>query len=79
MRFTAINAAAIIAAIGMVSGIQGAARAADAQTMVAVGSKAPAVVGKSVYDGKIDDFDVSKALTTSAVVLYFFPKAFTEG
>ena len=47
--------------------------------MVAVGSKAPAVVGKSVYDGKIDDFDVSKALTTSAVVLYFFPKAFTEG
>jgi hypothetical protein len=79
VRFTAINAAAIAAAIAMISGMHGTARAADAQTMVAAGSKAPAVVGKSVYDGKIDDFDMSKALATGAIVLYFFPKAFTEG
>jgi hypothetical protein len=79
VRFTAINAAAIVAAIGVASGIHGAARAADAPAMVAVGSKAPAVVGKSVFAGKIEDFDMSKALASGAVVLYFFPKAFTEG
>jgi hypothetical protein len=79
VRFTAINAAGIVAAIGLAVGINGAARAADAPTMVAVGSKAPAVSGKSVYAGKIEDFDLSKALASGAVVLYFFPKAFTGG
>jgi hypothetical protein len=79
VRFTAINAAAIVAAIGMVVGIHSAARAADTPTMLSPGSKAPAVVGKSVYAGKIEDFDLSKALASGAVVLYFFPKAFTAG
>ena len=79
MRFTAINAAGIVAAIGMAAGMLTAARAADAPSMLAVGSKAPAVSGKSVYDGKIEDFDMSKALASGAVVLYFFPKAFTSG
>ena len=79
MRFTAINVAAIIAAVGMISELHGVARAADTPAVLAVGSKAPAVVGKSVYAGKIEDFDMAKALASSAVVLYFFPKAFTEG
>jgi hypothetical protein len=89
VRITAINAAAILAAIGMVADIHGTARAADAPAtsapptsapaMAAAGSKAPAVAGKSVYDGKIEDFDMTKALASGAVVLYFFPKAFTEG
>ena len=85
MRFTAINAAAIVAAIGMAAGMHSAARAADTSAtpappaMLAAGTKAPAVVGKSVYAGKIEDFDMSKALESGAVVLYFFPKAFTEG
>lgn len=91
MRFTAINAAAIVAALGMVAAIQGTARAADTSstpapstspspsTMLAAGSKAPPVVGKSVFAGKIEDFDMSKALASGAIVLYFFPKAFTAG
>ena len=79
MRFTAINVAAIIAAVGMISELHGVARAADTPAVLAVGSKAPAVVGKSVYAGKIEDFDMAKALASSAVVLYFFPKAFTPG
>jgi hypothetical protein len=79
VRCTAINAAAIVAAIGMAAAIHGAARAADTASMAAAGSKAPPVVGKSVYAGKIEDFDMSKALASGAVVLYFFPKAFTEG
>jgi peroxiredoxin Q/BCP len=79
VRFTAINAAAIVAAIGMALGMHSAARAADTPAMLAVGTKAPAVVGKSVYAGKIEDFDMSKALASGAIVLYFFPKAFTEG
>jgi peroxiredoxin len=47
--------------------------------MLAAGSKAPPVVGKSVFAGKIEDFDMSKALASGAIVLYFFPKAFTAG
>jgi hypothetical protein len=79
VRFTVLNAAAIAAAIGLVATIHSAARADDTSTMVAVGSKAPPVVGKSVNAGKIEDFDMSKALGSGAVVLYFFPKAFTAG
>jgi hypothetical protein len=75
----------------MVAAIQGTARAADTSstpapstspspsTMLAAGSKAPPVVGKSVFAGKIEDFDMSKALASGAIVLYFFPKAFTAG
>lgn len=47
--------------------------------MLAVGATAPAVNGASTFDGKIEQFDLSKALSNGAVVLYFFPKAFTEG
>jgi len=47
--------------------------------MAAVGSTAPAVAGASTFAGKIEQFDLSKALPNGAVVLYFFPKAFTAG
>jgi|HubBroStandDraft_6_1064221.scaffolds.fasta_scaffold1041860_2 peroxiredoxin Q/BCP len=48
-------------------------------TMAAVGSVAPAVTGASTFAGKTEQFDLSKAVTHGAVVLYFFPKAFTAG
>jgi peroxiredoxin Q/BCP len=79
VRFPAINAAALVAAIGLGVAFQTAARADDADTMIAVGAKAPAVVGSSTNAGKIEDFDLSKAIAGGAVVLYFFPKAFTSG
>ena len=80
VRSTLISAAAIVAALGMSAGFLTSARADDdSKTMIAVGSTAPAVVGKSTNSGKIEDFDMSKELAGGAVVLYFFPKAFTAG
>lgn len=73
------NAVAIVVALGMFASVQAAAHADDASKMIAVGTKAPAVVGQSTYAGKIEDFDLSKAVESGAVVLYFFPKAFTGG
>jgi len=47
--------------------------------MTKVGTIAPAAVGQSVNAGKTEAFDLSSALSKGAVVLYFFPKAFTGG
>ena len=79
MRFTALIAAALGAAVGLGSAFQAAAAADDTKSMIAVGAKAPAVVGSSTNAGKIEDFDLSKTIANGAVVLYFFPKAFTSG
>ena len=79
MRFPAIIGAAIVGIVGLSASVQAVARADDAKPMVAVGAAAPAVAGSSTFGGKIEDFDLSKALANGAVVLYFFPKAFTSG
>ncbi|HEY5095149.1 MAG TPA: redoxin domain-containing protein [Candidatus Eremiobacteraceae bacterium] len=79
VRSTSKSAAAIIASIGMLAGFQTSTRADDTQAMIAVGSAAPAVVGKSTNAGKTEEFDLFKAVSSGAVVLYFFPKAFTGG
>jgi peroxiredoxin len=63
----------------MFASVQAAAHADDGSKMIAVGTKAPTVVGQSTNGGKIEDFDLSKAVESGAVVLYFFPKAFTGG
>jgi len=44
-----------------------------------VGDTAPLVHAQSTLAGKIVDFDLQQALKKSAVVLYYFPKAFTSG
>ena len=44
-----------------------------------VGAPAPAVRTTAALAGKSFDFDLAKALQSGPVVLYFFPKAFTEG
>jgi peroxiredoxin len=43
------------------------------------GSTAPQFRALSVLHGKPSSFDLHDALRSGAVVLYFFPKAFTAG
>ncbi|MDQ6781677.1 MAG: hypothetical protein M3Z37_11065 [Candidatus Eremiobacteraeota bacterium] len=43
------------------------------------GDAAPPVNARSVLGGKTVHFDLQQALRHHAVVLYFFPKAFTQG
>ena len=48
-------------------------------TGVVVGETALDIRGQSVVAGKIVPFSLRHALGERAVVLYFFPKAFTKG
>jgi peroxiredoxin Q/BCP len=43
------------------------------------GHTAPEFKAPSVLDGKVVEFDLKDALAKHAVVLYFFPQAFTAG
>src|SRR5450755_2328405 len=76
IRFAvAAVAAAVVCCVGARPGLT-----ADApSSMTKVGTIAPAAVGQSVNAGKTEAFDLSSALSKGAVVLYFFPKAFTGG
>jgi len=44
-----------------------------------VGAKAPAFVTQAALNGQPFAFDLKKALRKGPVVLYFYPKAFTQG
>jgi thioredoxin-dependent peroxiredoxin len=46
---------------------------------LAVGDAAPDFTADSALDGKVVKFSLKDALAKHAVVLYFFPKAFTTG
>lgn len=46
---------------------------------LSAGVKAPAFVTQGALAGKSFDFDLQKALKKGPVVLYFYPKAFTQG
>ncbi|MDR0214375.1 MAG: peroxiredoxin [Comamonas sp.] len=50
-----------------------------AQAALKVGDIAPVFKTPAAVAGKAFDFDMSAALKKGPVVLYFFPKAFTEG
>jgi hypothetical protein len=43
------------------------------------GNTAPQFKAPSVVDGKVVEFNLKDALAKHAVVLYFFPQAFTAG
>ena len=43
------------------------------------GNTAPDFKAPSVLDGKVVEFNLKDALAKHAVVLYFFPQAFTAG
>jgi peroxiredoxin len=49
------------------------------QAELAVGAPAPDFTGQSAQGGKIETFNLRAALRRGPVVLYFFPKAFTQG
>ena len=46
---------------------------------LATGARAPSFVTQGALAGKSFDFDLKQALKKGPVVLYFYPKAFTEG
>ncbi len=50
-----------------------------AQAALPVGAKAPVFVTKGAKGGKEMTFDLAAALKKGPVVLYFYPKAFTQG
>ncbi|MBH0113506.1 peroxiredoxin [Novosphingobium sp. YJ-S2-02] len=49
------------------------------QAALPVGAKAPTFATKGAKAGKEVSFDLRKALARGPVVLYFYPKAFTQG
>ncbi len=53
--------------------------AAPAQAELAKGAKAPAFTTKAALAGKEFGFSLASALKKGPVVLYFYPKAFTQG
>ncbi len=53
--------------------------AAPAWAALAVGAQAPVFTAPSARAGKASSFDMGQALQRGPVVLYFFPKAFTQG
>ena len=60
-------------------GLALASVAFPAAAALPVGSKAPAFVTTAAGGGKIFRLDLKQQLNDGPVVLYFFPKAFTEG
>ena len=52
---------------------------AAAHAALAVGAKAPLFDTQAAVAGKDFDFNLAKALKKGPVVLYFFPKVFTQG
>lgn len=62
-----------VAAFGLLA-VSGTAHAS-----LAVGAKAPQFAAKGAKAGKEVAFDLAKALKKGPVVLYFYPKAFTQG
>jgi thioredoxin-dependent peroxiredoxin len=57
----------------------GAAAMPAAQAALHVGDAAPAFVAQAALGGQAFSFDLSEALKKGPVVLYFYPKAFTQG
>jgi thioredoxin-dependent peroxiredoxin len=71
MKLKQLLSAAILAAFSLLSSRPAAA--------LSVGDAAPDFKAPSTLDGKVVQFSLKEALAKNAVVLYFFPKAFTSG
>jgi thioredoxin-dependent peroxiredoxin len=50
-----------------------------ALAQLSVGGRAPDFTAQSALGGKVQSFNLNSALRRGPVVLYFFPKAFTQG
>ena len=55
------------------------AGASAAQAELPVGAQAPDFTAQSAMAGRVQSFNLRAALRRGPVVLYFFPKAFTQG
>ncbi len=64
----------ILAAAALTLAVPGASFAA-----LPLGARAPQVVTQGALDGKAFGFNLRNALRRGPVVLYFYPKAFTQG
>ncbi len=53
--------------------------AAPAHAALKEGAAAPALTTQGALAGKVLPFDLARALANGPVVLYFYPKAFTQG
>jgi len=59
--------------------LAGLALSVPASAALQRGAKAPALVTTGALAGRTFNFDLQQALRRGPVVLYFFPKAFTQG
>lgn len=69
----------IQAAIVLTTGLAALALPGTALANLPVGAKAPAFTTQAAIGGKDIAFNLQKALRKGPVVLYFYPKAFTQG
>lgn len=70
MRTTVISAAAALIALAL---------PAAASAQLPVGANAPAFATRGALAGKVFSLNLRNALRKGPVVLYFYPKAFTQG
>ena len=69
----------IQAATALTTGLAALALPGTALANLPVGAKAPTFTTQAAIGGKDIAFDLQKALRKGPVVLYFYPKAFTQG
>jgi len=65
--------------LSLLAGLGLALAAVPAAAQLPVGAKAPDFATQGAIAGKAFGFQLSKALRKGPVVLYFYPKAFTQG
>ena len=63
----------------MIAGLALVSLPAVASAELAVGGKAPAFATTGAHSGQVFAFNLRQALKKGPVVLYFYPKAFTQG
>lgn len=65
--------------LGMVAAIAALVMPSAAPADLPVGAKAPQFVTQGALAGQVFSFNLAKALRKGPVVLYFYPKSFTQG
>ena len=63
----------------VVAALSALAPVAVAQAALSQGARAPQIVTQAALGGRTMTFDLNAALRRGPVVLYFYPKAFTQG
>ncbi len=65
--------------IAAASALAALATSASTQAALPRGARAPQIVTQGALDGRAFTFDLRAALRRGPVVMYFYPKAFTQG